>query len=674
MLTNLINFFLAFSLGIELLLIWCLVRQKNKSFFSTAFIYVVLLFSIDTLSSVLTVNSPSVEVSLIAGKARFITECFIIAILYNYTRLFTFSSQPPKLTLKNTFTFIIAFVLSMGALFDFLIRDVQRFQGFYLPGFSPFYWAKILFFLGVFYLIFINIISKYRFARRQRETGTIKEILIIIFPLAFISLFALYILPFLKIFHPLIFLGYFIIAGLLLYSALRYYLFEPDEYVYNLIPQMIISGFVLFLFFIAFDIGKNTIGVLLSIPGFLLFTLIAHHITLNFTQLFKRFHLGQTENLDQMIEEFSSNVGKYIDTNQLWKFSAAFIQEIFNFQKIAIISFQYDVSPYQIDFNNNFNFDTLKKMLLEGNSPIIESLELDKKIIRKFDHPEDSLLYQKMDAANIYLGIPLLKQNEILGIIFLGGERKQIRIPQRHMQLLKVVCAQMAFALDNIHTIQKTLQAKKMAEIGMLASQLAHDFQSFISIVKLELKDNNRLGEHANYTEKLVQDLLNYARPQELKFNAININHLIDMSLDLVDLPQNIVIEKHYADNLPEINVDINQMRRVFTNLIENSNRAMKNTENKRLKITTRPLRPFSKVQRNPWIYIEILDEGSGIPRDFLDKIFEPFFTTCKNEGGSGMGLAIVKQIITRHHGFIDVTSRPGKGTVFNIRLPYRIV
>jgi len=208
----------------------------------------------------------------------------------------------------------------------------------------------------------------------------------------------------------------------------------------------------------------------------------------------------------------------------------------------------------------------------------------------------------------------------------------------------------------------------------MLASQLAHDFQSFISIVKLELKDNNRLGEHANYTEKLVQDLLNYARPQELKFNAININHLIDMSLDLVDLPQNIVIEKHYADNLPEINVDINQMRRVFTNLIENSNRAMKNTENKRLKITTRPLRPFSKVQRNPWIYIEILDEGSGIPRDFLDKIFEPFFTTCKNEGGSGMGLAIVKQIITRHHGFIDVTSRPGKGTVFNIRLPYRIV
>jgi signal transduction histidine kinase len=54
-----------------------------------------------------------------------------------------------------------------------------------------------------------------------------------------------------------------------------------------------------------------------------------------------------------------------------------------------------------------------------------------------------------------------------------------------------------------------------------------------------------------------------------------------------------------------------------------------------------------------------------------LEKIFDPFFTTRKKEGGSGMGLAIVKQIITSHQGSIDVTSKLGKGTIFNIRLPY---
>jgi signal transduction histidine kinase len=78
-------------------------------------------------------------------------------------------------------------------------------------------------------------------------------------------------------------------------------------------------------------------------------------------------------------------------------------------------------------------------------------------------------------------------------------------------------------------------------------------------------------------------------------------------------------------------------------------------------------------MRRNTWMYIEILDEGKGIPEEFLEKIFDPFFTTRKNEGGNGLGLAIVKQIITRHKGFIDVTSKLNKGTIFNIRLPYLI-
>jgi signal transduction histidine kinase len=198
-------------------------------------------------------------------------------------------------------------------------------------------------------------------------------------------------------------------------------------------------------------------------------------------------------------------------------------------------------------------------------------------------------------------------------------------------------------------------------------------FQSFISIVKLENADNQRLTDYANYTEKLIEDLLNYARPQELKFVPVNINHLIDMSFDLIDIPTNIQIEKHFSQDLPEINVDIGQIRRVFTNLFENSIRAMEFANGKRLKVTTKQLRPISKTKRNPWVYIEILDDGNGIPEENLEKIFEPFYTTYKNKGGNGMGLAIVKQIITRHKGIIDVTSRPEKGTIFNIRLPYII-
>lgn len=674
MLINLINYFLVFSTGIEIILIWLLLRQKNRSFFSSTYIYVVLLFLIDTFASIIILNSPSPEITLITSNTRFITECFIIAILYNFAYLFRFTSTPPKLSLKNTFTFIIALVLSIGGLFNILIEDIQIVQWIYLAEFSFYYWAMIIFFAGVFYLIFINIISKYRFARRQNEAGTIKEILTIIFPLTFISLFTLFILPFLKIFHPLFFSGYFVMAVLLIYSAFRFYILDADDYSFKLLPQIPTAGIILLIFYFLFYEDMNLLTVLLSIPGFLFLVLMSNYININFTTVYKKFQLGQTEDLDQKIEEFSTNIVKFIDIIQLWNYIAKFIQETFHFKKIAVISFQYDITPYQIETLVGFNEEDFKKLLSERNSPILEVLESDRNIISKFEYPDDTILFQKMDSLNIYLGIPLLKQNEILGVIFVGGDRKSIRIPQRHFQLLKLFSTQIAFAIDNIQTIQKTMQAQKMAEIGMLASQLAHDFQSFISIVKLENHGNSRLSDHANYAEKLVQDLLKYARPQELKLNLVNINHLIEMSLDLADLSPHVVIEKHFSDSIPEINVDINQLRRVFTNLIENSNRAIKNTENKRIKITTKPLRPVSKVQRNPWIYIEFLDEGSGIPEEQLDKIFDPFFTTHREVGGNGMGLAIAKQIITRHHGFIDVTSRPGKGTIFNIRLPYIII
>ena len=674
MLINIINYFLIFSISIEVLLVWLLLRQENKNFFSSAFIYVILLFSLDTISSLFIVNSPSADVSLIASKARFIIECFVIAILYNFTRLFTFSETPPKISFRNTSTFIIAFLISFGGLFNFLVRNIEKHNGINLPAFSSYYWIFILFLFGVFYLIFISIISKYRAAKKKSEIGTLKDILLIIFPLAFISISAIYVLPFFQIFSPLFFLGYFILAILLIYSALQFYFLEADEYSLNLIPYIITAGFFLLIFALLFNIETNLFVTVISIPGFVLLVLSGNKLSQTSLKIFRKFQFEQNENLDQKIEDFSTRIVQLIDMKQLWDFTTKFLREIFEFQKIAVVSFQYDVSPYQIDALVDVNHADFRKIISESNSPVMEVLESDRKMVNKFEFTNDSLIYKKMESMNMYLAIPLLRQNEILGFIFLGGEQKFVRIPHRHLQLIKLLCSQIAFAIDNIRTIQKTLQARKMAEIGVLASQLAHDFQSFISIVKMENRDNNLLRQQATYAEKLVQDLLNYARPHDLRFNLVNINDLIDMSLDLIELRPNIVIEKNYAESLPEINLDIDQIRRVFKNLIENSSRALKNINNKRLKITTRQLRPISKIQRNPWIYVEILDEGVGIPEEYLDKIFDPFFTTNKNEGGNGLGLAIVKQIITRHHGFIDVTSRPGKGTIFSIRLPHIII
>jgi signal transduction histidine kinase len=234
--------------------------------------------------------------------------------------------------------------------------------------------------------------------------------------------------------------------------------------------------------------------------------------------------------------------------------------------------------------------------------------------------------------------------------------------------------SQLAIALENIHNIQAAVQSQKMADLGMFASQLAHDFRSFISLIKNLNRENERLTKHANYMEKMVQDLLSYARPKELKPAPVNINDLIDMTLELLHAPGTINIERHYASELPKLNLDKLQMRRVFSGLFENSIHAMRSRESGHLKIITKELQPISKFRHTSWVCIEIQDDGIGIQEEYLERIFDPFFTTHKNEGGNGLGLAIVRQIISRHSGFIDVSSTPGKGTITKIRLPYQYV
>lgn len=381
---------------------------------------------------------------------------------------------------------------------------------------------------------------------------------------------------------------------------------------------------------------------------------------------------GNGDLVNEKLERFAAEIANFTDFPRLWPFVANFCKTTFSISNIAIITAQYDVSPYQIDYIQGFPEADIKSLLIHENFALLENLESARQPLNKPDLSAGSGIFDLMDQRHISLAIPVVKQKELLAVILLGSDAPDAPPLQNRLPQLKMMSFQVARAMANIYTIQNMVQAQKMAELGMLASQLAHDFRSFISLTKTQIKDNERLAKHAAYMEKMVQDLLNYARPQELKFTGVNINDLIEMTLELVQIPPAIKIEKHFSDSLPKLQLDIHQMRRAFSNLLENSIRAMRINENGRIKITTKELRPLSKYRPNPWVYVEILDEGVGIPEEYLERIFDPFFTTRKNEGGNGLGLAIVKQIITRHSGFIDVSSKPGKGTIFNIRLPHQ--
>lgn len=219
-----------------------------------------------------------------------------------------------------------------------------------------------------------------------------------------------------------------------------------------------------------------------------------------------------------------------------------------------------------------------------------------------------------------------------------------------------------------------------MASLGTLTAGLAHEIRNPLVAIKTlthllpERLDDEEFrnkflqiasGE-VDRISSMVTELLDFARPSDPKLEEENINTILDGMILLVSTETNkkqIDIVKNYASDLPFVQIDREQIKQVFLNLLINAIEAI--PENGKITVHTRS---FMKPGGEPYAQIEFTDTGCGIPSDQLEEIFDPFFTT-KNTG-SGLGLSISNQIVRDHKGYIDVESQLGKGSSFFINLP----
>lgn len=169
-----------------------------------------------------------------------------------------------------------------------------------------------------------------------------------------------------------------------------------------------------------------------------------------------------------------------------------------------------------------------------------------------------------------------------------------------------------------------------------------------------------RNSENAN---KTINDLLDFAKPREITLAHVNISDVIDGACFLVKgrfSHQRVRLTKKISKELPEFFADEKSVQSAFVNIIINALDAM--LEGGRLVIDA----SFDSEENE--IEIRFADTGKGIPKEHMDKLFKLFFST--REDGTGLGLALVHQIINAHKGRINVESEVGKGTEVSIRLP----
>ncbi|MEK7798972.1 MAG: ATP-binding protein [Acidobacteriota bacterium] len=224
------------------------------------------------------------------------------------------------------------------------------------------------------------------------------------------------------------------------------------------------------------------------------------------------------------------------------------------------------------------------------------------------------------------------------------------------------------------------LQAEKMSAIGLLISGVTHELNNPLSgimgfaqlLLASELnpktrKHLERIHSEAVRSQKIVQNLLSFARRHKPQKTHEELNRVIDGVLDLrayqlkVD---NVEVVRRYDADLPKTMLDFHQLQQVILNVINNAHHAM-------MEVGDRPRRLVIATQRSgATLRASFTDSGTGIPKDRLESIFDPFFTTKKGGKGTGLGLSVSRAIIKDHQGALSAESVLGEGTTIHIDLP----
>lgn len=230
---------------------------------------------------------------------------------------------------------------------------------------------------------------------------------------------------------------------------------------------------------------------------------------------------------------------------------------------------------------------------------------------------------------------------------------------------------------------EKVIQMEKLSSLGELIGEIAHQINNplvgvvnYAQLALKELDDRDLVEEELETIVKagleckeIISKLLEFSRPSTFDLQLIGCKALLDDSLKMFERQKrlkeaNITLEKRYTDGLPQVKVDGTLMTQVFFNIINNAIDAM--PDGGKLTIT-------AGIEGDHWLDVTISDTGMGIKEEDLPYIFSPFFSTKWKKGGTGLGLSVVSNIISRHNGKVWATSEPGVGTTFIVRLPVSI-
>jgi len=305
---------------------------------------------------------------------------------------------------------------------------------------------------------------------------------------------------------------------------------------------------------------------------------------------------------------------------------------------------------------------------------------------------QTSTRYQNVEVARLeglvsLLSVPLLFAGEAIGTLSVYTGRPY-HFSNEEISILSALAELSAIAIEKARLYERVVdveeqlrQNEKLSALGLLAAEVAHEIRNPLTVMKLlyhslDLKfpasDPRSIEAKIEHLNKIVEQILDFARTTEPKLAPVNLNELMDELGLLVRhklANQNIRLVRDLQADLPAILGDAPQLEQAFLNLMLNAAEAM--PKGGTLTIRSHAVTEPDMGPHVHQVAVEFKDTGAGMTEEMQRGAFTAMLATTKAKG-NGLGLAIVGRIIETHRGTLSITSRLGKGTTIRIDLPVK--
>ena len=308
---------------------------------------------------------------------------------------------------------------------------------------------------------------------------------------------------------------------------------------------------------------------------------------------------------------------------------------------------------------------------------------------------QESSRYQHVEVARgeglvSLLSVPLIFAGQAIGTLSVYMSRPY-NFSNEEISILSALAGLSAIAIEKARLYERVVdveeqlrQNEKLSALGLLAAEVAHEIRNPLTVMKLlyhsldlkfpdgdpRAKDARIIDAKIEHLNKIVEQILAFARTTEPKLAPVNLNELVDELGLLVRHKlgnQNIRLVRQLQPDLPVVMGDAPQLEQAFLNLILNAAEAM--PDGGTLTVKSGAIRLPRSSPRATHVAVEFKDTGGGMSKEVQERAFTAVLSTTKAKG-TGLGLAIVGRIIETHHGNVRIKSQIGSGTTIRITLP----